>query len=95
MSLSNTYAFAVDPTTGIFYAIDFSNNRYSVSSDGSYIYLDTVTLPAEDDHLLASDRRRWPVLDRGRRLQPRLRRRALELRSSGRRHPDLLGRVHR
>ena len=46
-SLSNTYAFAVDPTTGIFYAIDSSNNRYSVSSDGSYIYLDTVTLPAE------------------------------------------------
>ena len=47
-SLSNVYGFAVDPTTGIFYAIDYNNDRFTVdTSDGTYVYLDTVTLPAE------------------------------------------------
>jgi LPXTG-motif cell wall-anchored protein len=45
-SLSSTYSFAVDPTTGAFYAIDSGNVRFSVDvTDGSYVNLDVVVLP--------------------------------------------------
>ena len=48
-SLSNTYSFAVDPTTGIFYAINTDNERFSVNvTDGTYVFLDVVELPAGD-----------------------------------------------
>ena len=48
-SLLGAYAFAVDPSTGIFYAVDETNNLFELdTTNGNYFFLSLVGAPAGD-----------------------------------------------